>query len=495
MMVRFFKELYNNNKLLCKIILLGFLLRIFFTVFIAPHYFNRPSIFYDHDTNAWITALYNLWHHGEFTIMPGNEYAAYCRMPGYTFFMAPSLMLVVFLNKLQGIDVYNNPELWNTVLKLTANIQIILDSLAIYLFYAIANKATKSHKIAIVAALLYASYPFLIVWNPVCYSEIPSVFFALLTLYLVLHKEHYYALAIAGFCLGFAVLNRPQYAILAPLMILVFYHKYTPIYKKLILKSGVFFLFFAITYGSWPLRNYIRFNKIIITQDLKGFENWNIDVLAFMQYIYSVKSDWNPQFSDIIHNRPVVFPKESYISIEDSLKLERAVSLSKTCGRGFSEWKGYWKETIPIWDTANDCSAEVASLFNELRQNQIKQHPYNFYIHVPLQNLKKALFKSALQDSSNWTRKLGGLLFYYRSLLIFLGLVGLLVMSGQKENWSWVSLIGGFFVILYIYLCFGTSPQCRNIEIRYFLQPDILLLIPAAYVIVKSKLFNRWLPQ
>jgi hypothetical protein len=40
-----------------------------------------------------------------------------------------------------------------------------------------------------------------------------------------------------------------------------------------------------------------------------------------------------------------------------------------------------------------------------------------------------------------------------------------------------------YFMLLYFYLCFGTGDQCRNIEIRYFLPADILLLIPAAFFI------------
>jgi hypothetical protein len=495
MMVAYFKEFYNNNRAIAKVVLFGLCLRLIFTWLIAPYYFNRANIHFDNDTSAWMEGLYNLIFTGEFTLLPNHEMAYYCRMPGYSLFMAPAFGLVSLAYYLQGIDVSNHSEMWYSVLKLTAYFQIILDTISIYLIYYITTKSLKNHALGIITAILYATYPFVIVWTPVCYSEIPSLFFALLALALSLKSEKKYVLSFAGICLGFAVLNRPQLALLAPLMIFFFYQKYTVTFKNNLSKIFLFYLFFTISYGAWPLRNYIRFNKIIVTQDLRGFDCWNDDVLSFMQYIYSVKAEWQPQFSDILHNKEVVFPKESYLNVEDSLKLERAVYLSKNCGRGFSEWAGYHKATIPIYDTANDCSAEIAKLYNELRQNQIKQHPFNFYIKVPLKNLQKAIFKSDLSDNASVARKLGAYLFYYRTTLILIGLLGLWLLFKHSESRPIGILVGAFFWMLYLYLCFGTSPQCRNIEMRYFLQADVFMLIPAAYVLIRLKFIEQFISR
>jgi hypothetical protein len=493
------KGIYLNHRSISKIVLGGLFLRLFFTLVIAPYYFSRANINLDNDTTAWMTGLYNLIYNGEFSVMLNNEMAAYCRMPGYSLFMAPSFGIVSLYYYLQGVGFENYSEKWYIVLKLTAYIQIILDTLSIYFVYYITNQIFKQHKIAITAALLYAIYPFVIVWNPVCYSEIPSLFFALLSLFLVVKSNKKYIHAIAGASLGFAVLNRPQFALLAPLMIFFYYQIYKNTFKSNFAKVFMFYVCFTITYGAWPIRNYIRFNKLIITQDLRGFDNWNDDVIAFMQYIYSVKAEWQPQFTDILKNKTVTFPKESYYLKEDSLKLERAVYLAKNCGRGFSEWAGYWKATIPIYDTANDCSKEVALLFDELRLNQIKNNPFNFYIKVPLQNVNKAIFKSNLTNTQSFARKLGAYLFYYRTLMILLGLIGVFLIFKQKEFRAFALFTGFFFMLLYVYLCFGTSPQCRNIEMRYFLQADVLLLIPAAFALTKiafvEQFMNRFLPS
>jgi len=491
MILKLISKFSFNKSNIFKIVIFGFLLRIVFTYLIAPYYFNRENIYLDNDTTSWMTGLYNLIFNGEFTVMLNNEKAAYCRMPGYSLFLAPALGIVYFYHYIQGIEILNNSEMWYSVLKLTAFFQIVLDSITIYFIYTICSKTFANKSVAIIAALLYACYPFVIVWNPVCYSEVPSLFFALMALALILKSEKKYVLAFAGISLGFAVLNRPQFALLSPLLLIVFYQKYQHALKSNFTKIFIFYAFFTLTYGAWPLRNYVRFGKMIITQDLRGYDNWNDDVIAFMQYIYSVKAEWQPQFSDILQNKKVIFPKESYMNKEDSLKLEQAVYLAKNCGRGFSEWAGYWKATIPIFDTANDCSMEVARLFDELRQNQIKQHPFNYYVKVPLKNVQKAMFKSGLTDNASISRKLGGYLFYYRTLLLILGIVGIVLCFKKKQSRGIALLVGLFFCMLYVYLCFGTSPQCRNIEIRYFLQADVLMLIPAAFLFSKLNFIDR----
>ncbi|HRN93669.1 MAG: glycosyltransferase family 39 protein [Chitinophagales bacterium] len=486
-------QFFRENKSLTYIILFGLVLRLIFTLVVAPVYFNRANIFVDGDTGAWTRAIQNLIHYGELNFLkPGNDITAYSRMPGYSFFLAPSFLIVTLFYKIQGLDIHNYSAIWDVALKLTAYTQIILDTISIFLVFYIAKRLFSNYKIGIISAFLYATYPFVIVWNPVCYSEIPSIFFALLALALALKGDKKYILAIAGISLGFAVLNRPQYALLAPFVIFLFYQKYKGFTKESAFQALIFYVFFTITYGSWPLRNYIRFGKVVTTQDLSGISNWNQEVIAFMQYVYSVKAEWDPQFSNIIHNKPVKFPPIAYRTPEDSIKLERAIYLSQNCGSGFSYWKGYWKNPIPANDPSN-CSAEAAQLFNELRANQIKYNSVNFYITIPLQNLKKALFKSELSDSKSLVQKLGGMLFYYRTFLLMLGIIGLVMMLRDRFTIPIAMLIGSFFVALYFYLSFGTSPQCRNIEMRYLLQPDVLMLLPAAFLLSKLRFLDTFL--
>ncbi|MBU0764312.1 MAG: hypothetical protein KJ607_05710, partial [Bacteroidetes bacterium] len=104
------------------------------------------------------------------------------------------------------------------------------------------------------------------------------------------------------------------------------------------------------------------------------------------------------------------------------------------------------------------------------------------YLFVPLQNLKKALFKTTLlYDTGPFAKVIGSGLFIYRTILIIIGIFGSLLMIYRKIPEALIFIL--FFAILYLLLCFGTTTQARNIEIRYFLQADIMLLFPAAALI------------
>jgi hypothetical protein len=150
--------------------------------------------------------------------------------------------------------------------------------------------------------------------------------------------------------------------------------------------------------------------------------------------------------------------------------------LCKNNSKGFSNWKGYWKNEVDV-----DSGVTIEKLFNELRENQIKFNAWNFWWTVPLENLKKAIFKTDLQNNASGMNKLASMLFLYRTLLIFLGLFGTVYIF-KSESKIWV-LLFFFFALVYFTICFGTGAQMRNIEIRYFLQADVLLLFPASFTI------------
>lgn len=445
------------NKILIVILILGFLVRLFFLFFVSKHFFGRENIFVDGDTYAWARSFENLINYGEYNISPGNEYGFFARMPGYSFFI--------------GIFWFIAGS-WEKAFPIVAYVQILLDLISIWLIYKIALKIFSNNKIALISSFLYAFYPFIIVWNPVVYSESVSVLLMLLSLKLFIYDGNK-NIFLSGLALGVGALFRPQLLFLMPVFCFILFKKY-----RLSKPVVIFVLSISVSYGLWPARNLLFHKKIVLTQDLRGMSNWNTDVISFMQYVYSVKEDWNPQFNSIIKNEKTDWPEISYFDKKDSALLEYAVKLSKTCGEGFSYWDGYWKDIVP---KDCSCSREISKIFNYLRTRQIKNNPINFWIKVPLQNLKKAVFKSKLSDNASLFRKLASNLFYYRTLLIFLGLIGWILMKRHKIRYS--DLFIFFFLMVYISLCFGTSPQMRNIEIRYFLHPDILLIIPASYTV------------
>jgi hypothetical protein len=160
------------------------------------------------------------------------------------------------------------------------------------------------------------------------------------------------------------------------------------------------------------------------------------------------------------------------------------VALAKTCASGFSHWRGYWKERF----LAPNCNDEVAALFTELRASQRTHNAWNFWVAVPLQNLGKALFKRRLYDRASGLRRLAELLFVYRTLLILAGAAGAVVfiLRGHDQRGFMLAALL-FALLLYLAMCAGTSPQMRNIEMRYLLPADVLLLIPAGGLLARAR--------
>ncbi len=458
----------RTNKNLMLVILLGLILRVLFVLFGAKYYFGREDFFIDGDTQLWVACIQNLVETGTYTLNPNHEYGYFGRTPGYSFFI--------------GIFYLLTGKNWNAAFPLIAWTQVLLDVIAIFIVYKIGLKLFNSNKNqAVIPALLYAFYPFIIVWNPQVYSEQTSVFFLLLGIYYFLYEEKKFNYFFSGVFTSLSVLCRPQVLLIIPVMGIALLLKNRSNLRLLISRTFQFGIAVIIVYGSWPIRNYIFYNKIILSHDLRGYETWTPDVISFSHYIFSVKTEWEPQFSNILHNAPLTFPANAYTSKEDSLKLERAVLLSKTCGSGFSRWRGYWKEPV----TENNCNEEIKTIFDELRLTQIDEYPLNFYVILPLQNLQKAIFKTELYDTKTTARKFASTLFFYRTLMILLGLIGIYMLfkSHHATNFQLITLL--FFLLLYISLAAGTAPQFRNIEIRYFLPVDVLLLITASIPVSK----------
>lgn len=464
----------RTNKNLQITLLAGLVLRVLFVLVGAKYYFGRENIFVDGDTATWARSFQNLIEQGIYSLNLSHEYGYFGRTPGYSFFIGIFYLLT-------GKD-------WNAAYPLIAWSQVLLDVVAIYFIYKIGVKLfPEQKKYAVIPAMLYSTYPFIIVWNPVVYSESISIFFLVLGFYYFIHEEKKFNYTFSGIYISLSVLCRPQILLIIGLLglsILIINRKNISV---LITKSMQFGVAVIVVYGSWPIRNYINYGKIELTHDLRGFEVWGADAIAFREYIYSIKAEWEPQFSDILHNENVYFPKEAYISDQDSLKLKKAVHLSKNCGSGFSNWRGYWKEPV----TGENCNDEIKKLFDELRVNQTKQNPLNYYLIIPLKNLQKAIFKTKLYDTKTTGRKIASLLFIYRTLMIILGLLGILIIIKQHKELQYIAfLILSYFVMLYLLVCGGTGPDFRNIEMRYFLPADILLLITASVPL--TKIINKF---
>lgn len=482
-MSNFYKNhLYNKSFLL---FIFSFSIKVFFYLFVAKYYFGIQNFSIQGDAPSYIASIVNLIDNGTYTSDISNPNAFASRLPGYPFFMG------IFFFILGTTNI-----LW--VSKVIVLAQIFISSISTVLIYKIVERLFNDKLYAFTCAILFAVYPFSLIWTPVLYAESIAIDILIWIYYLVVFDKRKYFIYIAGALGGLAVLFRPQ---------LIFLWVSIPVYiflqpnfsKKQAIQKSFFYLFFCVLiYSLWPIRNYVNHGQKIFHINLTSSRFMSIDRLNFAYFMWSVKTDWEPQISQIINNERVEMPVFVYEKLppSDIDKLNLALKQSKTCSDGFANLK-----KLPKVSDDKDCTLETAKIWQELRKSIIKYAPVEYYFFVPLSNLSKALFKSGLIKSYNRKDKshkivlVSSLLFIGRSLLIFIGLGYCIFLFINYRRYTnaiplYTSIIIAFF-ILYFWLCF----IYRDMDMRYLLPADVLLIIPASYPIsqtIKKCLSNNF---
>ncbi|MBT8195547.1 MAG: glycosyltransferase family 39 protein [Bacteroidia bacterium] len=455
------------------IVAIGFIVRLLFLFFGAEIYHGKPDFYISGDTHWWVRHFTNLVEFGIYSGNLENELGYFGRTPGYSFFIG-------FFYLITGKNV-------DLALQLIPYAQLITDTISIWFVYKITEYTFKDKLTSIVASTLYAFYPFIIVWNVVAHAESFSVFLLFFAIYLFVKAKTNWNFFFVGVMLSLAVLTRIQLILAIPVFGLVILCQTYNTTKKLFNpKVLLFVLAVVIVYGSWPIRNYVNHDRVLFSQHLGDEGPWAPDYMKYMEYIWSVKVDHNPQMTQIISNADVVeFPNASYVHAPDSVLLNRVVSMARTCGVGFSYFarsSHYRKDVVQMGE---DCNDEMVEIFDELIMHQKMYNPLNYYLWVPFGNLKKAIFKSKLYSpSSKMVDILSRLLFTYRTALILLGIFGLLFlfMKHRELFYSRAILIGILYVVTwYLFNAF----VYRNMEIRFLLHADILLLLPGSFLLAK----------
>ena len=238
----------------------------------------------------------------------------------------------------------------------------------------------------------------------------------------------------------------------------------------------------SLSYGWWPARNLLLHKELVFTHRISAIDGWGKDVQAYVSYIYSVQSNWQPQFDQVVGNKSFEIDRSNaYVFPSDSALLAETIFLSQNYGSGFGEWPGYWKKPMP----ANRYDTIIVKNFNILKQHQISYNSFHYWVVLPLENLKKCFFKSDLLSSSNfWIKTLASLVFFFRTAVLFLGIFGTVAYCLINKKNNFILLMNFlFFSSWYILISAGDTYFLRNIEMRYLIQCDTLLILPAAYFI------------
>ena len=440
---------------------LGLVFRVVYFLFLAKPFQGHEMHFLDRNAWSFAAGFQHLWETGSLYVESNNGHELFGQMPGYSFFLG-------FFYLLSG-------ENWDVAYQLAVWAQVLIDSASVLAFGALAKRLFPMHSSSGTwAAAFYACYPFVIVWSATACPEVLAIGLVLWGSLLFLNHRPFYG----GILLGLAILTRPQAALVLPALGIAFAWHYRKQWRAIFDQAAWCLLGLTIAYGAWPIRNKVLHGKWVFRQELRSFTNEDHDVYSFHRFMTTVQAGWEPQMSQILSNKPVQWPKGLVLPKADSLLLCKTFHRAQTCSRGFSHWQGYWRGH-PLESLG--CTDSVGIAFLHLRKVSIRLHPWRFWVELPLQNLKKALFKRDPTSQNTWFRRMASNLFLLRTALILAGFFALIWLFWRYPAARMgVGLVGLFFALNYVVLCAGAAPQHRNIEMRYFLLADVLLMLPLA---------------
>ncbi|MBD0400821.1 hypothetical protein [Flammeovirga sp. EKP202] len=440
----------NNSTILIVLIVIGLILRLLF-LFIGAKFYYGENIHTMGDTSSYVNSFINLINEGIYSFNLKNSESAFGRLPGYPFFFGIHYLL---FGKYSYIA--------------TSISQAILDTSVIYLIFFICRDNFKKDLVGIIASLIYCFYPFTIVWVPQICTEIFANWLCFLILFL-LTKNKYKTASIVTII---AFYTRPYMAILmiAVLLKIFINSKNLRTSLKIIVQCS---LIFWTLYLPWPVRNYINHDKIVLLKPTgAGYERYREDIRSCRTWIQT----WSTDVDNIIHK----FSRNDYSSIPEDIMqksgghelLASTVQLASNCGGGFYNWKT--NKTYP--NLQKNCDQQINEQFKQMTKNYKQNNYISYLIDVPLKNIKKTLFKGISLQFSTTKEILMISLFSFRSILLILGIIGILLNTKSIISYSYLII---YPLFLYFFICF----IIRQLEMRYILQADCILLIFSSYTI------------
>lgn len=443
------------------IVLLGFLLRLAFVLKGATIYYGAGQENTNGDTASFTQSFLNLWHTGHYTLDPLLSEASFGRLPGYPFFY--------------GIHyVLSGPELANDAVIIS---QVLLDTSVVVLLYNTMRRWTDKMPAQIVA-FLYATYPFAILWITVIGSETLSVFCMVLWLNVITRpaggRKHYWLI---GLLAAVTFYVREYLGILLPISVL-FVMVSGSGSRVIKWQRGVcVVLGFGMLYAWWPVRNYSNHGKIVLLKPASaGYVNQREDMQAYLDWLACWTNDNSSWMESMLGSQPYRYPSNIFSNPGEERRAYELTALASSCGSSFQVRRlnnlGH-QGSLPY---SAPCNARIAAGFDSLRRSFIRHNPFAYYTKVPSANLRKAFFKSAtINQGDSYTQYLHRILFFYRSCLLLLAVAGLVVYRHKRCLWP----VAAYAIFAYCYMSF----VFRSLEMRYLLQADVLMLLPAAWLI------------
>lgn len=460
------------------VFIIALILRLTFSFYFQQFYFGE-FIFKYKDTADYLNPILNLINHGVYMGDFYLEDSKYFRVPTYPTFLG--LVHLVF-----------GPHYFDYAV---ATIQSLLDSFSALLVYLILFRITNSLQTALISGLIYATYPFVILWSPISYTEILQTFFIFLLLYLVLinHSDKKYFF-LQGILVGILILTK-QYLglfILVPILMILFSTSLKKTISEKIILIFMVFVGMGAMLSPWIVRNYIHSDKIIVMKaESTGLRTRGLDFEAFEKFANLFNENITPMMNDIAYRGVVTFEKHTTFVAEHKNQIDSAVQKAYQCGTSFMEIRKSTDYGLPY----QGCDKEVIDRFDHLTQLFWDEVSLGKVLETRVDAMKKIFMKSDIVYSKiafSKTQFMKIALFKYRVLLIILGIFGILLMMinyVKKRNRAFVMATAITAMAFYAYFALIIV----HVEMRYILVPDILMSIFASLpiVVLKNKIKQK----
>jgi hypothetical protein len=461
-----FRLLASKHAWLLFALFLGLAIRVAFLMKGATVYYGAGHEYLNGDSFSYTESFRNLVEHGHYTSDPSIPDASFGRLPGYPFFFGLHYLLFGAKEALAALAVS----------------QTLLDTAVILLLYRLLLRWTGQLLPAVFVALLYATYPFAIIWVSVTGTEQLNTFCTVLWLGAVTSgkqtRTHY---ALVGVLAALAFLVREFMGVLLPISLLVVFLQSQLPWPFRWKRAVWVALGFGFLYIGWPARNYFGQHRLTLVKPVSaGYANQREDMQAYLDWLHCWTNDNTTWLELMLASEPFRYPASIFGSPVEERRAYALTALAARCGSSFHLRRLDTQESRlaqpPLF---YNCNPAIAAGFDSLRTSFVRRHPLRYAIAVPLSNLQKAFFKKNTihQPKAGTVAMLQRALFGYRSVLVLLGVLGLLIARKQP----WVVPICCYFLFIYLY----TSVVFRSLEMRYLLQADVMLLLPAAWLIAR----------
>ncbi|QNH61481.1 hypothetical protein [Hymenobacter sediminicola] len=454
---------------------LGVLLRVAFLLKGATFYYGVGQEHLNGDSFSYTRSFLNLWQTGHYTLEPLIPDASFGRLPGYPFFYGVHYLLF-------------GPKWVNLALSVS---QLLLDSSVILLLHNMMVRWNGQVWPALLVALLYAAYPFAIVWTTIVGTETLNTFCTVVWLSLLTrpskHRLHY---ALIGVVVVTTFFVRAYMGALLPIsLVFILLWPQQEVLSRW-QRAAWMLLGFGCLYIWWPVRNYVNHHQLVLVKPASaGYANQREDMQAYLDWLHAWTNDNTTWVEGLVQDKPLRYPHEIFSSAQEERRAYALTNLAARCGGSFHLRRFDTHDyRLVLPERFHNCNRQISAGFDSLRLSYIQRHPLKYGTAVPFANLQKAFLKSTTihQDSAGAKVLLQRILFSYRTLLLLLGIVGLVAGRRQPHFWP----VAWYFVFIYFYVSF----DFRSLEMRYLLQGDVLLLLPAAWLmaIVGQRLQHRY---